>query len=1025
MSKRVFRKTLRRDIIGSFGRYIAIVAIIALGSGFFMGLKVTTTDMMQTEQNYFDETAFFDYRLLSTQGWEADSVALISGSDGVLDAEGTVTADALVLIGNDETALRVMMIPERINKPVLVEGRMPEKPDECLADCYNLRGLTLGDTLVISEKNEEDTLDLFREKRFTVVGYARTPLYINFERGTTSIGSGSLSGFLYVPREALDTEVYTEIDVRLTETGFVYSDAYKDALDTHETPLKEAGERAADARFGRLRLDARRELNDGMTEYTDGVHEYADGARELDDAVPDMTDGMYAFRSGTHEFRDGAGQFCEAKRLMLEANVSFRKKRRLGQKTIDENSARLDAAESELNKQRTVVESAPLPPEQKAAALAEIDAGMDEVRAGRKQVEAGQKTFNKQVSRGWHSIGDSQTDINEAQDNLVSGRRSLSDARTELTRGKRELFEADDELRDARIDMRDARYELARGKQKHHSSLKRPEVYALSRETNVGYVCYENDANIVSGIAKVFPLFFFAVAALVCVTTTNRLVDEQRGQIGIFKALGYSDASIIGRYLIYTGSASLLGVGIGVVGGSLLFPPVIWTAYRIMYSMPKLVLLYDLKLMLWAGGSYLLLSLLVTYLSCRKELHEPAAELLRPKAPSPGKRILLERIGFIWKRMKFLHKVSLRNVFRYRKRLIMMMLGIGGCTALLLTGFGLNDSITSLADRQYEKISLYDGLVTFSDDMRGNEDAFRNACGPQTVRCTFLYGTNADLATEKGSGSVSLRGVASFSELDGLMDFHTEEGTPIAAPGAGGCLISRNLAKKYGLALGETYTVTVDETRPVTLRVDGIYDNVIYHYIYTSFDTLRPYLDDLPLKTAYLGFEDGADVHLLGARVSKADSVNAVQLTEDMLTRVNNMLDSMKYVVALVIGCAAALSFIVLFNLTNINIRERIREIATIKVLGFYASESARYIFRENFILTFCGCAAGIPMGIWLHNYVMEQIKIDMMAFDAIREPQSYALAVAVTFLFTALVNLFMRPKLDGIKMAESLKSIE
>ena len=813
--------------------------------------------------------------------------------------------------------------------------------------------------------------------------------------------------------------------MRLNETGFVYSDAYDTALENAEEPLKTAAQAAADARFERLWTDAEKELRDGIAEYTDGAQEYTDGLNEFEENIPKIADGADEFTEGEYGFRDGAGLFCEGKRSMREANVAFRRKRTDGQKAIDESNAQLDAAEADLNAQRDAVKDAPLPKQQKDAILAQIDAGLGQVRAGREQTAAGQTLLNLSVSKGWLSIGNGMTDLTEAENELIDARRELIDARAELADGKRELFEANTELIDARDELRDARHEIARGKQKLLASLKRPDVYVLDRSTNVGYACYENDANIVDGVAKVFPFFFFAVAALVCVTTTNKLVDEQRGQIGIFKALGYSDSSIIGRYLIYTGSASLIGVAVGMVGGSLLFPPVIWTAYGMMYSMPELELIYDTELMLEAGGSYLILSLLVTYFSCRKELREPAAELLRPKAPAPGKRILLERIGFIWKRLKFLHKVSLRNVFRYRKRLIMMMLGIGGCTALLLTGFALNDSITHLADRQYNEISLYDGLLTFEEDMRGSEEAFLASCGGDIERSAFLYGINAEIATEEASGSVSLRGVENFGELDGLMDFHTSAGEPIPAPGPGGCVISLNMAAKYGLSLGDTFTVTVEETEKAPLRVDGIYDNIIYHYIYTSLDTLRPCLDDLPLKIAYFGFKEDADVHLTGAVLSKQEHVTSLQLTYDMLERVNSTLSSMKYVIVLIIGCAGALSFIVLFNLTNINICERIREIATVKVLGFYAGESARYIFRENFILTFCGCVAGIPMGVWLHNFVMDQIKIDMMAFAAVRSPQSYVLAVAVTFLFTALVDLCMRPRLDGIKMAESLKSIE
>ena len=1021
---RAFRKNLFRDIRSGFGRYLAIVAIIALGAGFFTGLKVTNTDMMETGDAYFKRTSLFDFRALSTLGYEEASVKTMEAAEGVEKAEGLVTKDVLVAVDGSERALKCMMLTEEVNKAELVSGRWPEREDECLLDSYNLRGISLGTTVTVSERNDADTLDTFKIKVFTVVGFARTPLYVNFERGTTSIGGGSLDGFFLVPAAALDTEVYTEIALTLSNPGTAYSDAYKASLEAAEDSVLSAAELAADERYNRLLREAEEELTDGLKEYADGVAEYLDGIEEYEDGCIDYATGVKEYKSGIYAYEEGLSEWETSQEAARLAGIRLHRSKKKAKSQIKKSKEALDKTQEALEQQKQAVENAPLPAEQKQAALREIEQGMQQVEAGRQTVAESETELDRQTSSAYSSLGYAREELSDAELELLDAKLTLLDAEQELLDAASDLAEAEEELLEARIELRDARYEITRGRQKLYS-VRKPDVYVLNRETNVGYVCYENDADIVSGIATVFPFFFFAVAALVCVTTTNRLVDEQRGQIGIFKALGYRDGVIISRYLFYTGSASLIGVLVGVIGGSLVFPPIIFMAYQMMYSMPDIVLVYDTTLMLYAGGSYLALALLVTYFSCRKELVSPAAELIRPKSPPAGKRILLEHIGFIWKKLKFLHKVSLRNVFRYKKRFLMMVLGIGGCTALLLTGLGLNDSITRLADRQYGEISLYDALVTYSEDKSGREQKTVSAIGAETVRAAFLYSTNADCRTEAASGTVNLMGVGDFSSLTGLMDFHTKAGEPLQAPKTGGCLISRNMADKYGLAAGNTFTLTVDDTQTVPLTVEGVYDNVIYHYVYTSLDSLRPYIGELPLKTAYLGCAEGTDVHAWGAKIAEGEDAAAVQLTTDMLTRVNNTLQSMQYVVLLVIACAGALSFIVLFNLTNINIQERIREIATIKVLGFYNGESARYIFRENYILTFCGCAAGIPMGIWLHNYVIGQIKIDMMAFEAVRSTQSYAGAALLTFLFTIAVNLIMRPRLDRIKMAESLKSIE
>lgn len=905
--KRALRKTVFREIRDSLGRYLAIVGIIALGSGLFAGLKVTNTAMIYTGDRYLRDSAFFDLRLVSTLGFDKESPARLSEHPGVSAAEGSVSADFLALIGSQEAVYHALTLTDTVNRPQLQSGRWPESPDECVIDGYSLGTLPLGSVISLSDSNDEETMDLFGVREFTVVGTARSPLYINYERGTTTLGSGSVSGFVLLLPEVFDSDYYTEIYLTFSDTPYIYSDEYdafsEDAADT-VTPLAEA---EAMSRYERIVSEAQKELDDACAETADGKREYEDGLR--------------AYEEGRQEYEDN--------RLKLDQLKQF--------------------------------------------------------------------------------LGSDRPEIIAAEEELENAARELEDAERELEDVRQQLADAEQEIDDARQELAD---------------FEPPDVFVLTRGSNVGYVCFQNDADIVSGIARVFPFFFFAVAALVCITTMNRMVEEERSQIGILKALGYRVRDIMSRYLVYSGSASVIGCALGVVAGSVIFPITIWQAYDIMYNMPEIRLVFDKKLMFLSGGSYLLLALAVTYFSCRSELRQPAAELLRPKAPPPGKRILLERVGFLWKRCRFLVKVSFRNVFRYQKRFIMMVLGIGGCTGLLLTGFGINDSITGIADRQFQEITVYDAEIHFSEDMSSRQQEFIDHCGTSAEEICFLYSASADCSTEQYRGSVTLCAAEDLSQLQNLIRFRAE-GSEVSPPGPGTCLISENLAENYGASIGDSITLTVDETQPVTLTVSGIYENVIYNYVYTTLDSLRSSLEELPLKLAYLNIPETADAHAAGAFIADFDGIAALNLTADMNERINNMLSSMKYVVLLIIFCAGALAFIVLFNLTNINVQERIREIATIKVLGFRGGETASYVFRENFILTFCGCLAGIPMGIWLHNFVMAQIKIDMMAFHAVRKPMSYVLSILLTFVFAVCVDRFMRPRLERINMAESLKSIE
>ena len=555
------------------------------------------------------------------------------------------------------------------------------------------------------------------------------------------------------------------------------------------------------------------------------------------------------------------------------------------------------------------------------------------------------------------------------------------------------------------------------------------DYYVLDRNTNVGYVCFESDSGIVDGVSRVFPVFFILVAVLVCMTTMNRMVEEQRSMIGMFKALGYGEATIMGKYMIYSGTAAVIGCVGGYLIGTYVFPEVIWYAYHLMYINIPLIRVVDWKLICIVLAASLLCTIGTTWLSCRYELAETAAGLMRPKAPKPGKRVLLERIPFIWKRMKFLKKVSVRNIFRYKKRFFMMIIGISGCTALLLTGFGLKDSITGFADTQFGEIQVADGTISFNTgNMTGDADTARldELLGDYVEEYDIVSEMSWDLVEDSGMKSVNMIIMEDPAHISRYVKFKDHKGREIDYPGKGEAVINNALAEQYGIKTGDEITVRNSDMKEIRVKVSGIFNNHVYNYVFISPDTYEEQMGSAPeYKTVYFNLKDGIDAHQVAADLMEDSSILSVTVNKDMKERISNMMKSMNYIVIVVILSAGALAFIVLYNLTNINITERIREIATIKVLGFFKNETSAYVFRENRVLTAFGIVFGLILGVFLHRFVMSQIKVDMVSFDVYVAPLSYVYSIVLTFVFNFLVNLIMSAKLENINMAESLKSVE
>ena len=1112
--KNILRLITAREIRRTPGRFFAIFAIIALSVGFFCGLRITTPVMVHTVDTFYQESQLFDYRLLSSLGWSEKEVENIRAKEEVRAAEGAWQYDVLVEKGESEAeAYRVHSLTENVNTIRVLKGRLPENASECLMDEVNTMGLSVGDTVRFSDENKKDTLEAFRGNEFTITGFVDASLYANFERGTTSIGSGSIRGYIYLPKEAFAEDYYTEIYVKLNDSSEIFSSAYEQEMDDQRDSWEDETQGQADARHDELVEEAEGELSDAKEEFeekkqegaeelsdaeqelSDAQQELLDAKKELDDAEKELADAAEEIEKGEREIRDAENELKTAYAELTESADKLKKadadlatnknkldaaETELGKsrekldetgKTLTEAGSALTAAESELAEKEAELEAgiaaglidettAEQTREALAAAGAELEKQRAEYEEGFKAYEAGEAEYAKgyaEYTAGREAYDQGLAEYNQGVEKYNAGVKEYEDglakletAKKELEDGKKEyedgLAEFEDgkkEYEDGLADYKEGKKEYAEGKRDYDSEIRDAEEklsdaeqeladfddadsWLLERNTNIAYACFESDSQIVRQIAAIFPVFFLLVAALVCATTMTRMVEEQRSQIGTLKGLGYAPWEIVRGYMAYAGIAATLGCLIGYVIGIFLFPKVIWTAYQIMYITMPIRYLFSPKLFIGSLIASLLCSLGTAYAVCRGILNESVAELMRPKAPKAGKRIFLEKIPAVWSRLSFMRKVSLRNIFRYKKRFFMMVLGIGGCTALLLTAFAIRDSVMGFAENHFDRIEVSDAELIFRDGEGSTmPDELAEAMESLEADGLPIVRETRDMLFGRTVKSVTLIAPFVTDRLEEFFILKDPEGNALTVPEKGEALLSIGLATRYGIRKGDTLVLRNEDMEECEVRVAAIFENYVYNYIVLSPETLAGKDGTPDANGLFVNFAEGTEPAKEQTKLSSCDCVTSVTLPKETRDRLTTMMDALKYVILVVILSAGALAVVVLFNLTNINIIERMREIATIKVLGFRRHETSDYIFRENLMLTLFGSIAGLGLGILLHRFVMSQIVVDLVYFPRKILPSSYLYAILVTFGFTVLVNILMSGRLDKINMAESLKAVE
>ena len=983
MKKKALRKDFFVEVRKSRNRFLSILFIVALGVSFYSGIQSAAPDMKRSGDVYFDREKLMDLKVVSTLGLTEEDLLELEKTKGIEKAEGAYMTDVLCGEGDNQKVLHLESVTEDFQKLQPDEGALPSKADECFLDAQAAQAFDVhvGDTITVQEEGEERD-SVLKRKTFTVAGIGGSPAYIAFSRGNTMLGSGEVLGFCYILPENFDMDVYTQVflSVEGAEEEIAFTDAYDSLVATAKEKVEELSEKRCQVRYDEVTGEAQEKIDDAKQELADGRKE---SDEKLAAAEKTLTDGEEELEQGKKDLEDGKKQLSEARTQLDEQKTA-----------LDEQEEQLKTAEAQFG-----------------GSTPEIEAGKTKIAEAREQLSEGEKELETKESE----LAKAEETIKENETKLADGRKDYEEAKKEA---EDKIAEGEDKIAEAEADL---------------AALEFPAWTVSDRNDMTDYSGYADNANQMKSLGAVFPVLFFLVAALISLTTMTRMVEEERTQIGTLKALGYSKSSIAGKYVFYALLATVGGSVLGVLAGEKIFPYVIIDAYRIMYQhMDGMVLDYQLDHALVASLVALFCTMAGTLSACGKELASTPAVLMRPPAPKEGKRVFLERIGFIWKHLSFSWKSTVRNLFRYKKRLFMTVFGIGGCMALLLVGFGLRDSIMDVVLLQYGEIQLYDGMLVLNEDASDAEvEALKKDLSSRSdvEESMDVYMKKHAAKGENGTCEVYLM---MPEKLENFSDFiHTRNRITKEAYTLGdeGIILAEKTAKMLGVKSGGSITVESTDGKEVEVPVAEICENYMQNFAYISPGLYEKLFGSVPEANNILfkgtDSSDEAAIEKTGQELLKNKAALSVTYIGTLAERLNSMLGSLDVVIVVLIISAGMLAFVVLYNLNNININERKRELATLKVLGFFDGEVSSYVFRENILLTVFGCILGVVLGSALHRYVITTVEIESYMFGRIIKLPSYLISIAITFCFSILVNLLMHFKLKKIDMVESLKSVE
>ena len=1077
--KKALLKDTFKEIKKSYKRFISILLMALLGVGFFAGLRAASPDMVDSIDTYYKNQNVYDIEVMSTLGLTDSDIEALSNIENVENVYGTYSRDGLIKTNDREIVSKILCVDD-VNTPVLIEGNMPENIDECVVekDFLEETGKKIGDYIEIEPEETENTdttdgeeIEYLKNKTLKIVGVVESPLYISRERGSTKLGTGVIDYYIYVNKENVNSEVYTEIYITLEnrdkyQTG---SNKYEDYVEETKDKIEEIKEERENARYQELIDEANAEIAKAEEEFNT---EKQNGETQIQDAENKINEGKSQIESGEAEinsnertanqkFKNAEAQIESVKTEVaknalqlnnkkIEAEKGFEEaeSQKVGlQSTLENINNAIKITDNSIVEKQAQLETAETEEEMIAInqEIAKLQATRQVYETNKKSVEAGITQIDNQIASGRQELQNAEVQIDSARNQIQSQEATLkqnkndtyaqiASAKKELEASKQEIANAEAELETSRAEfntkIQEAEGKLIDAKEKV-SEIEKAEWYIFDRQQNAGYSSYIQDTESIENLSLVFPIVFFAIAALVSLTSMTRMVEEERQEIGTLKALGYNKFHIMLKYLIYSSLACIIGGVIGMNIGFQLLPRIIWDMYEMMYTLPEFIISFNHQYSSIGLGLIYICIVGATLYTILKEVKETPATLLRPKAPKYGKRVLLERVGFIWKRLKFSHKVTVRNIFRYKKRFLMTIIGIMGCTSLILAGFGLKDSISSILPNQYEDICHYDMLVSLKTSLTQEQkgsyiEKLKQREDIQELVKTYMESGTA--GKEEKSENVQIVVPSDNQEIDKMIklrDVKTKEPFTLSEEGI---IITDKLAELIGAKVGDMIMITTADDIEKEIKVVGITENYISHYVYMSKELYQQVFGETYSTNVLLiqdkNLSEEQEESVMQEMVDQ-NEVLTVTLTKTTMKTLDDTMSSLNYVVVILIVSAGLLAFVVLYNLSNINIGERIRELATIKVLGFYDREVYDYVTRETIILTIIGILLGLVAGYFLNFYILGTCEINILRFEKVIHPISYLYATAITFVFSIIVNIVTYFALKKIDMIGSLKSVE
>ena len=1119
-----------RSIHTTFSRFLAIVAIVALGTGFFAGLMMTGPDMRQAMDTYYDDNHVWDIRLISTLGFSNDDIHQFDDVEGVRACMPNHTVDAIARMNDTQVAVRVssfdthmaqQFIDEHayaakdssfgfLNRFQLVTGRLPQSPDECLAAAYAPHAqLSEGDIVDITSANE-DLDKIFSTRHLRVVGTISSPLYpYTRSFGSTTIGSGSIDQYIFVPTSTFQQDFpYTELYISVEGADSVQSnsDAYKNIVGATKERLEAQKDRMSVFRQHEVQELAQSKLDEKKTEFEQQKNEAFEkleaGESELARKHDKLRESWRKYTQGTSKLKASREAFesqkaasqnklsqaqtrlatqektllstlraqgidvssLEQAQTVLQQRIQDFKLRaqegqttgskqvedaatkkqfstldtppfasdRSAQNTSSNRVARMHVPHASFSQAASSLSKQTVSPDEQLQGLQQGLAGVQQLLAAKAKLQDERAVADKKLEHAEQELAQAQAKLDASYVRLQEGQKKYDEGARVLAQRKQEL---DDKFATVQKQLDDAQETI--------DTTDLPDIYILDRSQHEGAAIYHADTERMDALARVFPFMFFLVAALVSLTTMTRMVEDERILIGTYKALGYSTIQIATKYLVY----ALLAAGIGsVLGVGVLcqvLPLIIMKAYSVIYAIPLLLPPLPIKadVAVFSAGLGIGITLIATICSVLSSLREQPAPLMLPRAPKAGKRILLERIRPLWRRISFSWKVTLRNLFLYKKRLFMTVIGIAGCTALLLVGFGLHDAIWDIINKQYVDITHYQMTVGLNDhandlDVQHVKDVLNQH--PEIEHIDRVHTAHMAAKGEDDALSSTHVDVVVPQSLDifnksiTLKNRISGKQVPFDDSSV---VISEKLATLHHLRVGDTL-VLFDRDKVGNsvgaghkLTITGICENYVGTTVYIA-PTIFAKISSSPVmyETLFIQAPDlkpGEQQQNIASELHSCDDVSLVAFSDETISLYRNMISVVDYVVAVLIISAVLLAFIVLYNLTNINIEERLREIASLKVLGFTKREIYAYIFREVFLLSLLGDVFGLGVGVYLERFVVATAEVDYVMFSRTIHLESFVIAFVLTLVFTGLILLVMTPKLNRIDMVESLKSVD